>query len=269
MTPLASFAEFRRRQLPPATHWSPYIPIWVQVAAAIAVGVVAVSLLVVTVPNAFYEARTATVTLVHEIGHASISWLDTREFGQIDLHEHGGVAFVSSSGDVWLAIAAAAGILLPAWMAAAILALGLTRVGIEFGLLVSGVIILVVALLHADISPDSFVAISVLAGGMLLAGGLPMGGALRSGLCLAIAGALSLAVYEGRAYAYVDYIDSDPSHPADARIVANALDIVTVDEVGDVLTGLMVVGYVAAILISWAWLSRIGAIRRIGVRGGR
>lgn len=266
MTPLASSAEVRRGRLPPASHWSPYVPVAFQVLLSLVLGLSLAAVVAILTPHSFSEARIATVTLLHELGHAVVSWLYTGEFPRITLHEDGGSVEISSPNDLGLAVSAGFGVLAPAWTAAAMLAFGLTRIGIEWCLITCGLAILAIAFLHADIPADRLIAISVFASVMVFAGIVPMGGTPRAALCIGIAVALSWAVYETLGYVYMDYIDGDPQRPTDAQIVANALGVGADEEVGHVLIGLMIAAYVAAVLTAWAWLIRIGAIRRFAIK---
>lgn len=245
------------RRLPPVIHWSPHYSALSQIAVALAItGAVCATCYFAFTVSAF-NGTAAAGTLIHEAFHAIANLAFNRHWGEIVLRDTGGGhALVYNSSQSGTIVTAMAGIVGTAWLSALLLAIGITRVCISAVLGFGGLIIVLITAFLVSAPGDQLVIVYGCGVAAIFAGVAPFGGLTKS-VCILVAGAaLTWAVVFGLPYIDVDFVNGDLSRPSDSMIFAHALGRSELGDVPELLKMLIIIGYMVAALLSWAWVAR-------------
>lgn len=186
---------------------------------------------------------------LHEASHASIAVLTGGNSSQLAIHADGG--YVISSGGNRLLIGAA-GPLLPAWLSATMLALGVTRRFNSASLTLIAVCMGLVAWLGVA---DQGTHLGISAWAVMATFGAlwPLGGLSRSILVLVCAFAIGLGVLSSFSELWSI---GNPEQPSDILQVATELGLTTVQYTANTFAALIITGYALALLYVADWLYR-------------
>ncbi len=247
----------RRRHLAPPTHWLPFHPVLPQALIAAGLGGAALLLALFALPGLSNAMIGHYLTFLHEASHAVFGYFASGEVGKIALHaDGGGETLVETGSPIGAVLTAGSGLVVPAWLGATLLLSAATRVGIELFLLALAVLTAWLGFLHVDAEGAIPLVLGAVAFVAIITAILPFGGMMKGALAFFFGFAITKGVIATADYAYVEWIDSQRTEAADARLIADALGLETIAEVSPTLIGLMVAGYVTAALLIWAWFQR-------------
>ncbi|MEL7099428.1 MAG: M50 family metallopeptidase [Pseudomonadota bacterium] len=257
MSSVIDARPWRPRNPAPPPHWNPFAPLVWQLLAAIAIAASFVAVLVLTVPVTFAFCTEMTVIFIHEAGHGLLAWVGDGHIHRLTVRADGsGLAHVAHGGGAHGVLVYGAGLALPALIGALLMATALTRCGLDVVPIVLAGLTGALTYLFVDGEPAVKLALYGVAAGLFVTGLVPMPGPLKAGLVGMVAAAITHAVVRSASYASVEYIGGDPERPSDARLIADALELSSIEEVTAALLGVMIAFYVVAGLFSWAWLAR-------------
>ncbi|MEP2942679.1 MAG: M50 family metallopeptidase [Hyphomicrobiales bacterium] len=246
-----------RERLAPPTHWVPFRSVLAQTLIAVGVSGIALFLAIIALPGLTSAMVGYFVTFLHEAAHAVFGYFASGEIGRITLHaEGGGEALVKTGGPLGVVLTAGAGLVIPAWLGAGLLVSAATRIGMELILLALALLIAWLSYQHVDAEGAIPLVLGAVALMALLTAILPIGRMIKSALTFFFGLSITKGVFDSAGYAYVEWIDSEKTDPADARLIADALGLETISEVSPTLIGLMIIGYIVAILLTWTWFQR-------------
>lgn len=256
MVAFPSSGERMGYRLPNPWRWDPFGSIaWQAVLATmIAVALLAGAHLVIP-PAAGFMVQVLQ-TWAHEISHFGVAIIGGGQGSDIVINADGsGHAKVSVASPYHAILVHAAGLILPAWLAAFMVYAGITRRA-NTGLLVALTVgIALVAYFYAD-DEKVLLALSVWAGLSFVIGVSPASGLVKAVVVLFIAFTLTLGALGSFDYAFINYIDGDPNRPSDAQAIADTLGTNDLQTVGNTLVIFMIAGYVIAAFFAVNWVVR-------------
>jgi len=230
---------------------------WLQLLCAIAFAAMAGALLQTFLPLSTHQFIEAAMTFLHEAAHGLVGAWGEGRMSSVLVHSDGsGHAMISVTGTVHNVVASAAGLVIPAWIAAILLVVGLTRLCMAGVLIILGAVMGTLAYLYLEADPQPELAIYAIASALIIIGALPMPGTLKSALVLLCAAALIHGVVLSVPYAFTEWIDADQTRPSDARSIADLLELDGITEVSQAFMALIGFGYAVAVLFAWGWLAR-------------
>lgn len=256
MVAFPSSGERMGYRLPNPWRWDPFGSIaWQAVLAAmLAAALLAVVHLVIP-PAAGFMVQVLQ-TWAHETSHYGVAIVGGGQGSDIVIDADGsGHTKVSVASPYHAILVHAAGLILPAWLAAFMVYAGITRKA-NTGLLVAlAVGVALVAYFHAE-DEKVLLALSVWAGLAFVIGVSPASGLVKAVAVLFIAFTLTLGVLGSLDYAFVDYIDGNTNRPSDTQAIADALGTSDLQTVGNALVIFMIAGYVIAMFFAINWVVR-------------
>lgn len=248
----------RKQVVLPAPYWNPFLPVLPQLAASLALGGLLVIVTMLAFPITSLFTIVTTNTYLHEGSHAVIGAIGDGEAHRIVMEANGsaGHARIVTTTPLHSFFTYAAGLLIPAWIAAAMLACAIIRVGLDVLMACLGFLILGGTFFLVEAEPPVLITLYITGGLLLLLPCLRLPGVILSATGFAIAFTLSYGVYLSAGYAYVRYIDGDPDRPSDAQRIADLVANGRFDEVSILLICAMLFGFLVASAIIWTFIRR-------------
>lgn len=246
-----------RRRLPPVIHWSPHLNVIAQAGLAATLAGAITLLVSFILPIAAPNGATTAGTFIHESFHILADAAFNHRWDQVVLHrDEGRHATVVNSSQAATIVIAMAGIIGTAWLAALLLMVGLIRVGVSAVLGFGGFIMLLMTAVLVVAQGDQLIVLYGVGLAAVVAGIAPVGG-LTKAVCALSAGMwLTWAVFRSLPYLNITFIDDDPTRPSDMMVVAQALGRTELGDVPELFMMLIIIGYMVAALLSWAWIAR-------------
>jgi len=251
-----SSGEQMNYRLPNPWRWNLFASIaWQAILAAMLAGALLIIVHLIVPPAARVMVQMLQ-TWAHETSHYGIAIIGGGQGSNITIDADGsGHAKVSVVSSFHAILVHAAGLILPAWLAAFMLYAGITRKGNTGQLVTIAIGIALVAYFHTD-DEKVLLALTVWAGLAFVIGVSPASGLVKAVAVLFIAFTLTLGVLGSVDYAFVDYIEGDQSRPSDAQAIADALGTDDLRTVGSTLVAFMSAGYVIATFFAINWVAR-------------
>lgn len=229
--------------------WRGYRPSPGQVLLSVLLAVAGIAVLwYIAPPTHGFLVRQLYVAL-HEASHAGIAVLTGGNLSQLVIDANGG--HVNSSGGNRLLISAA-GPLLPAWLSATMLALGVSR---RFNAASLSLVAVALGLVACLSVADQATRLGLSALAILATFGAlwPLGGLLRSILVLVFAIGIGWGVLSSFSGLWSL---GHPDQPSDIAQVATELDLSNIQYTANTFAALIIAGYAFALLFVADWLYR-------------
>lgn len=243
-------------RLPNPWQWDPFASIaWQAILAAMLAAALLVVAHLVIPPAARFMVQVLQ-TWVHETSHYGVAIIGGGQGEDIAISADGsGHVKVLVTSPYHAILVHAAGLILPAWLAAFMVYAGITR-KVNTGLLVALAIgVALVAYFYVE-DEKVLLALSVWAGLAFVIGVSPASGLVKAVAVLFVAFSLTLGALASFDYAFVDYIDGDPNRPSDTQAIADALGTSDLPTIGNTLVIFMIGGYVIAMFFAVNWVAR-------------
>ena len=248
------------RHRPPPWKWGWRTPLELQMLFAAGIAFAVLYLFNLLLPDTAAFARRILYVTLHEGGHAIAGIIQGVDVQSVAIRPDGSGEAAIATGD--LAFSAAAGPIVPAWVAAILTAIGFTRASNSAVLLAMGIGLYLIAYMIAD-DPRVFWALAGFAALACVVGFAPAGPQIKSATMLVFAGMITLGVLDALPYLSIENVDrivpalamgemmaeaSTETNPSDVRIIATALHLDGIVEVRQVLIVLMLAGALLSIL---------------------